>query len=447
MKREGYHFIGIGGVGMSALAHVLLQKGCRVSGSDISETSVIKGLRDAGAVVASVQQKENIVGKPVVVYSTIIAESNVEFAEAKARGCELLHRSDLLEELLSEKKAIIVAGSHGKTTVTTLLSHTLECCGLYPSYVIGGFSDSVKYNGCSGKGEYFVAEGDESDGSFLKTSPYGAILTNVDFDHIEYYWKTKDALIDAFKQFISLIEHKESFFYWGEDLFLSKWRPRGISYGFSSQVELRGVNVRLFEDGCKFDIEYKEKKYRNIRLNMPGVHNVLNAMGVFGLAMNLGAKEEDIRGAFASFSGVKRRFQFKGEARGVKVYDDYAHHPNEISRVFDTLEVIAKDKRVIVVFQPHRYSRLFELMDDFAEVLRRATDLVITDVYAAGEDMIDGITSELLLEKIGVGKNIRHVKREVLTEFLLEYARPNDLIITIGAGDVTQVGSEILQQL
>jgi UDP-N-acetylmuramate--alanine ligase len=447
MKKGSYHFIGIGGVGMSALAHILLQKGHKVSGSDISETAVLKNLREAGASIRVVQERANIVGKPIIVYSTIITESNPEFIEGKLRGCRFLHRSDLLEELLREKKAIIIAGSHGKTTVTTLFSHTLECSGLYPSYVIGGFSDSIKYNGSTGSGEYFLAEGDESDGSFLKTSPYGAILTNVDFDHIEYYWKTKEALIEAFKTFISLVQNKESFFYWGDDPFLSKWRPQGISYGLSPHVQLRGSNVRLFENGCKFDIEYKEKRYTNITLSMPGVHNVLNAMGVFGLAIHLGAKEEDIRGSFASFSGVKRRFQFKGEAKGVKVYDDYAHHPNEISRVFDTLDVIAKDKRVIVVFQPHRYSRLFELMDDFADVLGRATDLVITDVYAAGENMIEGITSEILLERIGQSKNIRHVKRESLTKFLLEYARPNDLIITLGAGDVTQVGSEILQQL
>ncbi len=447
MGKEGYHFIGIGGVGMSALAHVLLQKGCKVSGSDIAESAVLKGLREAGATIATVQGAENIVGKPTIVYSTIIQESNPEFAKAKGCGCEMLHRADLLERLLSEKKAIIVAGSHGKTTVTALLSHTLECSGLYPSYVIGGFSDSIKYNGSAGSGEYFVAEGDESDGSFIKSCPYGAILTNVDFDHIEYYWKTKEALIEAFKKFISLVQNKEYFFYWGDDPFLSKWKSPGISYGFSHCVQLRGSNVCLFEDGCRFDIEYKGKKYTNITLSMPGVHNILNALGVFGLAIQIGAKEEDIRGAFASFSGVKRRFQFKGEAKGIKVYDDYAHHPNEIARVFDTLDVIGKDRRVVMVFQPHRYSRLFELMDEFADVLGRATDLVITDVYAAGEDMIEGITSKILLEKIGQGKNIRHVKRGDVTKFLIEYSRPNDLIITVGAGDVTQVGAEILEQL
>lgn len=447
MKEERqYHFIGIGGVGMSALAHILLQKGHQVSGSDLKESSVVESLKLAGAKIQMGHCETNIQGKPVVIYSTAINESNPEFVRAKSLGCTLMHRSDMLKTLLDEKKALVVTGSHGKTTVSSLLAYTLKSCGLMPSYVIGGFSDSLKHNGCSGSGDWFVAEGDESDGSFLKMSPFGGILTNVDFDHIGYYWKDKEELLEAFKTFTKQVKNKNLFFYWGDDEWLSKWKPEGVSYGFSKGCALRGSNLSIEDSQCVFDITYKNVRYDDIILNMVGEHNVLNALGVFGLAVELGIEPDEIRLAFESFGGARRRFEWKGEENSITVYDDYAHHPTELKAILNAVDIIAQGRRVVIAFQPHRPTRLKELVDEFAQVFKGVKNLVITDLYLAGEKQIDGINSELLVRKIE-DSHLVVVPRDRLVMHLVEKLQPQDILLTLGAGDITLVADEVLQSL
>lgn len=445
-KEKRYHFIGIGGVGMSALAHILLQKGYLVTGSDLKESSVVQSLKLAGAKIQMGHCATNIEEKAIVVYSTAIKESNPEFVKAKSLGCTLMHRSELLKSLLDEKKSLVVAGSHGKTTVSSLLAYTLTYCGLMPSYVIGGFSDSLKHNGNLGSGDWFVAEGDESDGTFLKMSPFGGILTNVDFDHIGYYWKDKEELLEAFKTFIQQVKNKSLFFYWGDDQWLSKWKPKGTSYGFSKECALRGSNLSIEDSQCVFDITYKNVRYDDIVLNMVGEHNVLNALGVFGLAIELGIEPDEIRLAFESFGGARRRFEWKGEENSITVYDDYAHHPTELKAVLDAVNIIAQGRRVVVAFQPHRPTRLKELVDDFAQVCKGLKNLVITDLYLAGEEPIEGITSELLIQKMG-HFDAGVIARDKLVAHLIEKLQPQDILLTIGAGDITLVADEVLQSL
>lgn len=447
MKKEvHYHFIGIGGVGMSALAHILLQKGICVSGSDVRESAVTQGLKSAGARIYIGHSEDHIEEGFIVVYTTAVKDSNPEYVKAKKLQCKLLHRSGLLGELLSEKKGLVVAGSHGKTTVSCLLAYTLKCCGLMPSYVIGGFSDSLKNNGSFGLGEWFIAEGDESDGSFLKMSPAGGILTNVDFDHIGYYWKDKEELLEAFRKFTGQVQNKNLFFYWGDDERLSKWDLKGVSYGFSKGCAVRGINVSIEDSQCVFDVVYKGVRYDDVVLNMIGEHNVLNALAVFGLAMTLGAEIEEIRLAFESFGGTRRRFEWKGEENSIVIYDDYAHHPTELQAVLKAAQSIAKGRRVVTAFQPHRYTRLKELANDFAAVFRKVDNLVITDLYTAGETPIEGITSEFLLGKIG-NPDLVVTPRDQLVESLLETLKPGDILLTLGAGDITSVGDEVLKAL
>lgn len=445
-EAKQYHFIGIGGVGMSALAHILLQKGYPVTGSDVRDSSVIQGLRSAGAKIQIGHSETNIQGSPIVVYSTAIKESNPEFVKAKSLGCTLIHRSEMLKGLLDEKKSLVVAGSHGKTTVSSLLAYTLKSCGLMPSYVIGGFSDSLRHNGSFGSGDWFVAEGDESDGSFLKMSPFGGILTNVDFDHIGYYWKDKEELLEAFKTFTKQVKNKDLFFYWGDDEWLSKWNPEGVSYGFSKGCALRGSNLSIEDSQCVFDITYKNVRYDDIILNMIGEHNVLNALGVFGLAIELGIEPDEIRLAFESFGGARRRFEWKGEENSITVYDDYAHHPTELKAVLNAVDIIARGRRVFIAFQPHRPTRLKELVDDFAEVFKGLKNVVITDLYLAGEEPIEGITSELLIQKMN-RSGLVVVPRDRLVMHLVEKLQPQDILLTLGAGDITFVADEVLLSL
>ncbi len=437
-----YHFIGIGGVGMSALARMCLERGDEVSGSDASMSYVTRALEVAGIEISYDQRKENIREGQIVIYSTAIKEDNPEWIAAKEN--KVLHRSELLQELLDEKKAILVVGAHGKTTTTTLLAHICETAGLCPSFVIGGFSPSLLgINGKWRKGDYFIAEGDESDGSFLRASPIGAIITNVDFDHLDY-WKSEEALLGAYQKFIKGVKRRDLLFYWKEDRFLSTWDVDGVSFGLSENAELRAKNVKFFEGKQFFDVDFQGVTYPNIELNMLGRHNVLNALACFGMAITLGASVENIRKALASFKGVKRRLEWRGNLRGAFIYDDYAHHPHEIESTLAAVNEAFQDRRKIAVFQPHRYSRMKDLIDEFVKnsVWKDSDELIVTDIYSAGEAKIEGVSIEAFLERLE--KKFTYVPRRELTAFLQGLVLENDIVITLGAGDVTQVSSELV---
>lgn len=437
-----YHFIGIGGVGMSALAHILLQRGERVSGSDIKKSFVTDQLEKKGARIVYFHSADSIRAEQTIIYNSMISDQNPEIQAARKLSCKILHRSELLQMLLNGKKEIIVAGSHGKTTTSALLSYVLSYAKMDPSYVVGGFSTSLETNGALGKGEFFVAEGDESDGSFLKTSPFGAIVTNIDFDHLSY-WKTNEALLAGFQEFINKVQDPSHFIYFGDDPYLMKMVKQGVSFGFSDKASARAFKIRYENGKALFDVSFQGNTYHNIEGTLLGHHNILNALGVFIMALTLGLEEKSIRGALSTFQGVKRRLENRGEVNEIGFIDDYAHHPNEIRAIVKTLAEIKENRRLVIVFQPHRFSRTVELFDEFVEVLQEIDGLILTDIYPAGESNTTGISTETLFAKMSKNKNATYVPKDQLVKLLKTTLKPKDLVVTLGAGDITEIGLDI----
>lgn len=433
-----YHFIGLGGIGMSALARILLQKGSAVKGSDLKTSRILQELEKEGAKVQIGHSAEAIAGTETIVYSSDIKEDNVEWLSAKEKKLPMLHRSDLLHELMKGKKNLLVTGTHGKTTTTALLAAVLIEAGLDPSFVVGGLLRSLNTNGRAGKGEYFVAEADESDGSFLKTPAFAAILTNLDNDHLDY-WGTPRVLDLAFQQFIAQTEH---LFWCCDDQRLSTLKTKGTSYGFSEKADLRITQFRQSKKGIIFNLN----QHKNIELSLFGKHNALNGAAVFGLALSLNIPEKAIRKAFQEFLGTARRLEWKGEKHKVTVYDDYGHHPNEIRATIKALRDHIRERRLVVVFQPHRYTRVRDLFDEFTSCFGDADEVMMTDIYSAGEQPIPGITSATLYAKMRekLGAKVHFFPRTHLESGVASLLKPLDVVLTIGAGDVTQAGEPIL---
>lgn len=435
-----HHFIGIGGIGMSALAKILLQKGVEVSGSDSNaKGSIIDSLLKAGAKIEKGHKASNINGDMRVIYGSAVKTDNPEYVRAKELKLSMLHRSDLLSELMRDFKSLLVSGTHGKTTTTALLAHVLKEANKDPSYVIGGIWNNENNNGYLGKGDYFVAEADESDGSFLKGNCFGAILTSLDRDHIDF-WKTNEALFRGFEEFCNKVISKEHFFWCKDDVNLSKINPLGINYGFSPS-NLQASNFLQKGFTSQFDISFNGKSYKRVKISLAGEHNVLNALAVFGLSLNLNIDESTIRKAFLSFKGVDRRLSLRGEIKEVLFFDDYAHNPAKIRSMLKSLKAATREKRLVCIFQPHRYTRTADLLDEFALSFDRADLLFITDIYSAGEKPIKSISSKLLVDKIKGSKYIEREKLESIADFLM----PHDVVITVGAGDISLLGSKIIE--
>lgn len=443
-----YHFIGIGGIGMSALAHIVLERGCKVTGSDIRPSYITEKLQKAGATIAFGHLAENIQNEMAVVYSTDIAAENVEYQEALKRGLVLLHRSELLARLMDGYQPLLVTGTHGKTTTSSLLTHLLVKAGLDPAYAIGGVVCSLDKNGGNGKGPYFVAEADESDGSFLKYPCSGAIITNIDNDHLAH-WKTEEALLAGFKAFAEKVRTEEFLFWCADDARLASLKLKGFSYGFNKTAALQIQGCRQVGWKLFFDFSFKGRRYGQVEIPLIGMHNVLNAAAVFGLGLQLEIPEEQIRLAFATFQGVKRRAEKKGETSGISFYDDYAHHPTEISTTLSAFKSAIGESRLIVAFQPHRYTRTRDCLEQFPSAFDAADALICTDIYAAGESTIPGITTETLLEKIQKKSRtqVTYVSREDLTHTLTSYLRSGDVVVTMGAGDITKLAPQVIEKL
>jgi UDP-N-acetylmuramate--alanine ligase len=434
-----YHFIGLGGIGMSALARILLQKGCAVQGTDAASSLLLEELGKEGASVQVGHSIDALKDAQTVVYSSGIKEDNVELVDAKQRNLRVLHRSDLLSELMKDKKNILVSGSHGKTTTTALLSFVLMQAGLDPSFAVGGLIRSLNTNGRWGSGEYFIAEADESDGSFLKSSSFISIATNLSDDHLDY-WGNARKLELAFTQFMA---QAGSVVWCADDARLSQMAPKGFSYGFSPNADYRILNYRETEAGIVFDL----KDNREIAVSLHGKHNALNAAAVFIVATQLQIPLEIIRSAFSSFSGTARRLEFKGSSHRVCLYDDYAHHPREIAATLSAIRGKIRERRLVVVFQPHRYTRVRDLLDLFVDCFHEADAVFLTDIYSAGEAAIEGISSAALFhrmrEKLGV--KLQFLPRNYLETGVAAFLKPFDVVLTIGAGDITKVGEPILQ--
>ncbi len=445
---EQYHFIGIGGIGMSALAGILLQRGAKVSGSDIAPSTVTEQLQKRGAEIFIGHSSDNIKNPSAVIYSTAVSEENPEAKQARLHGVPFLHRSELLHRLMQGYSPLLVTGTHGKTTTSSLLAHLLVDAGQDPAYAVGGVISSLNSNGGHGKGPYFVAEADESDGSFLKYTPFGAIITNIDNDHLDY-WKNLDNMIEGFKKFIRLVQSSHHLFWCGDDEILCAIRPKGYSYGFDEKNDLHIKNFRQDRWKNIFDISFQGVAYSGIEIPLVGGHNVLNAAAVFGLGIKTKIPEERIRKAFSNFKGVSRRAELKGEKGGISIFDDYGHHPTEIFATLRAIKQAIGRRRLVVAFQPHRYTRTRDCLHEFAPAFESADQLILTDIYAAGEAPIQGITNALLLAQMKESSkvDVRYIPKGKLSEFLAGYLQQGDVLVTMGAGDITAVGPEVLKQL
>ena len=452
-KIKNIHFIGIGGAGMSALSYVMIKRGYQVSGSDAKPGYMATNLAKEGALVFIGHSACQIERAEVVVVSTAIHPDNPELVEAKKRQVPVIHRSDVLAYLMNKHKGVAVAGAHGKTTTSSMLSCITCEGGLDPTIVVGGIVNNLGSNAVNGKSDYVVAEADESDGSFLKFHPYLAVITNIENDHLDHYG-SEENIQAAFAKFVEQIKEDGKAILCYDN---AKVRALGektgktvISYGIDSKdADYRAENIEYGKNGTTYDILYKNEVIGKGQLIVPGRHNVLNSLGAIAAARELGIPLESILASLAHFSGAKRRFETKGKVGGVWVVDDYAHHPTEIAVTLKAARQ-TQPERLVCVFQPHRYTRTQLLLDQFAVAFKDCDELIITDIYAASEDPIPGVSGEMLAHKIAetTGQKVRYISgQDKIEETLEREVRPGDLVITMGAGDVTAVGPQVVAAL
>lgn len=443
-----YYFIGIGGIGMSGLAHMLLQQGHKVAGSDLCSSALVDVLAASGATIHIGHSPSHVPEEAIVIYTSQVKVDHPEYQAAIQKKCILLHRSLLLHTLMQKQRALLVAGSHGKTTTSALLSHVLLEAGNNPSYAVGGVVRGLQAQASLGSGPYFIAEADESDGSFLTYAPYGAIITNIGLDHLDY-WQSASGLEAGFAGFMSKVKNRDLLFWGGDDSRLQKKAWDGVSYGFSEGVDLRIIHSVYEKQGVCFSLQNQQGIYADISLPLMGKHNIQNATAVFGLCLALGIEEETIRKAFLSFAGVGRRVEKKGEVGGICFYDDYAHHPTEIATTLAALKNMAGERRVVVVFQPHRFTRTRDCFDAFGPALSVADKIFITDIYAAQEEALPGIHSSVLVAHIqnqGCGA-CQYVPWEDVVEMVSGDLQSGDVVVSMGAGSITRVGPEMIKRL
>ncbi len=448
------HFIGVGGAGMSALARILLDKGYEVSGSDKKMSATAEQLAARGARIFEGHDAANVKGADAVVVSTAIPEDNVEVAAAKAQNIRRMHRSDVNAALLNAVKGIAVAGAHGKTTTTSMIGLILEHGGVDPTIIIGGQVDYLADgNARLGRGEYLVSEADESDGSFLKLMPHIAVVTNVENDHMDHYG-TMENIKKAFRQFLENTDEKTGtcvLCVENENLreISKNLSRRVVFYGTSKDAEYRATNIAPEGTGVAFDVEKDGKKLTRVRLNIPGRHNVLNALGSVVAGILCGVSPEKAAEALSLFHGAKRRFETKGRAAGVWIVDDYAHHPTEIMATLKAARQTSP-KRLICAFQPHRYSRTQLLQKEFGGAFVDADLLILTDVYSAGEAPIQGVSGETIVDAVAetTGQTVKYIKsRADVAPYLESIVQDGDLVLTMGAGDIYRTGEELLALL
>ncbi len=443
------HFIGIGGAGMSGLARIALSHGISVSGSDAKDSSVVIALSALGAVVSTTHSADNVDGSDLVVYSNAISESNPERMRAQQLKLPILTRAAALAVLMSDSKSIAVAGTHGKTTSSSMLAVALQACGADPSFAIGGTITASGSNAHRGTGEIFVAEADESDGSFIEYHPFAAIVTNVEHDHVDFF-ATPESVAQAFRDFAATIQQGGFLTYCADDagaVALSETVKsiELISYGVSEVADLRIDQIELLTLGSRARVIWKGKSVGQIELQVPGQHNLLNAAGVLATALKLGFPVAELLTGLATFRGTGRRFELKGTVHGVRVIDDYGHHPTEIHVTLEAARRYADEGRLIVIFQPHRYSRTKAFAAKFATELDRADRAIVLEVYAASEKPIDGVSSKMITSMMNKGEYIPNFVE--VTDSVIADAQPGDVIVTLGAGDVSSLAPIIVEGL
>jgi UDP-N-acetylmuramate--alanine ligase len=452
-KPQPVHFVGIGGIGMSGLAEILLELGYKVSGSDARMTPITHRLQARGAQIWEGHDAAHVADAKAVVVSSAVRPDNPEVVEARRLGLPVIPRGELLAELMRLKYGIAVAGSHGKTTTTSMVAAILSHAGLDPTVVVGGRVGMMGgANARLGKSDYLVVESDESDGSFLKLAPIVAIVTNIDREHLDHY-ADLDEIRGAFARFVDKVPFYGSAILCLDDENVQQMLPainrRTITYGLSAQATLHAAQVSTGHMASEFQLQYRGQSLGCFRLHLPGAHNVLNAAAAVAVGLELEIGVETMRQALAQFSGVDRRFQVRGTQRGVTVIDDYGHHPTEIRATLAAARA-CRYKRIHVLFQPHRYTRTQSLLDDFARAFHQADTVHVMDIYAASEPPIPGVTSEGLVARLHDfghrGANYVGTMQPGIGS-VVQAAGPGDAIVTLGAGSVSQAAEGILAAL
>ena len=452
LKKYHIHFVGIGGIGMSGIAELLLNLGYKVSGSDMKRSDITDRLEKLGGIIFKSHAAEQIEGADVVVVSSAIDPDNPEIQAAAQSSIPVIPRAEMLAELMRLKYSIAVAGAHGKTSTTSIVASVLAEGGLDPTVVIGGKLKSIGSNAVLGQGDFIVAEADESDGSFLKFSPTIAVVTNIDSEHLDFY-ADLDAIKAVFANFLDRIP------FYGlavlcldnepiQDL-IPQLKKRYTTYGMSSQADFHIRDVTFGNQRSGFDIYHRGEKLGHINLNLPGIHNVYNATASIAVGVELNIGFDQIKSALENVEGVQRRLEIKGESNGVTVIDDYGHHPTEIKITLKAVEENWSGRRRVVVFQPHRYSRTQALFDEFCRAFYQSDVLVVMPIYAASERKIEGVSSQNLCEGIKAYGHKEVIYADGFNEahtLLKQLLQPQDVLLTLGAGDVWKVGEMFLNK-
>lgn len=452
-KPQHVHFVGIGGIGMSGIAEVLLTLGYQVSGSDLKSSAITDRLAKLGATIHVGHRAENVAGAKAVVVTSALDSNNPEVAEARRMQIPVIPRGELLAELMRLKFGIAIAGSHGKTTTTSMVACILNAGGLDPTVVVGGRVAAMQgSNARIGKSAILVVESDESDGSFLKLAPIVAVVTNIDREHLDHY-SSLEEIQSAFVDFVNKVPFYGAAVLCMEDQNIQEIFPRirrrTITYGRWAQVDFEVYNVALSADGSDFSIRRAGSELARFHLNVPGIHNVLNATAAIAVGLEMEVSLENIHAGLAAFTGVDRRFSIRGLEHGVTVIDDYGHHPTEIKATLAAAR-LSPYRRILVLFQPHRFTRTQHLLDDFGTAFHQADALYLLDIYAASEPEIAGINAQALLETI---RSYGHRSAQYVSsidegvEAIARDAESGDLVITLGAGNVSQAADKLLEKL
>ncbi|MBM7624381.1 UDP-N-acetylmuramate--L-alanine ligase [Sporohalobacter salinus] len=448
VERDRVHLIGVGGIGMSGIANILIDSGYKVSGSDMKNSDIIADLQQKGAEINIGHNSDNVEGADKVVISSAIPDDNPELIKAKEKGLPILKRAEMVAKLMSKQQGIAISGTHGKTTTTGMTATVLEKNHLDPTILVGGNLGLISGNAKSGTGDYFVTEADESDGSLLFMDPKIGVVTNIEEDHLDYY-ESRGEIMSTFSKFLNNLPDDGVGIVSVDDKGISAMienvNSNLITYGLDTEAEITAKDIELQEFGSKSVVYRHQNKLGELNLNVPGKHNLSNALAVIGIGLYIGLEFSEIARALKNFKGVQRRFEEQGRYRGAVLVDDYAHHPTELEATLAAANNMGFE-RLIAVFQPHRYTRTKFLLEEFSQAFDDADEVIITDIYASGEEPIPGVNAEKIAELINqhVFKKAKFIAElDEVYDYLKEHIGSGDLVLTLGAGDVWKVGNRL----